>query len=215
MFNNHDPHTNGESSFYEENKDRFHVIFDVGCRNDSLFLSAKANVYYFEPVPEFLEQLQQNPINHNISSYFQNFGLSDENTTLAYYPHYQSFFDRVQSCGKSDAEHQRTLSVRRADEFIMENNIVRIDFLKIDTEGYEWKVLKGFGDQLSIVRIIQFEYGGTFIDSGTHLRDIITYLRERHFVNFSYVTAGGLVPLKNEDDHYQYCNIMCFNQLLI
>lgn len=215
MFNNHDPYTNGENLFYEQNKDRFHVIFDVGCRNDSLFLSSHASVYYFEPVPEFLEALQQRADNQNCCSSFHNFGLSDETTTLAYYPKYQSFFDRIQSCGTSDAEHRRLLSVRRADEFLKEHPIERIDFLKIDTEGSEWKVLKGFGDALSIVRIIQFEYGGTFLDNGVRLREVIAYLQSYHFVNFCYLTADGLVPLKSDDDHYQYCNIVCFNQLLI
>jgi hypothetical protein len=40
-------------------------------------------------------------------------------------------------------------------------NISQIDFLKIDVEGAEHLVLKGFGDMLSTnqIKIIQFEYG--------------------------------------------------------
>lgn len=214
MFNNHHAETNGELLFYKKHKDEFNVIFDVGSRSDSIFLTAPAEVYYFEPVAGFLEALKQDASNHNTKSHFLNFGLSDENTTLPYYDIYQSFCDRTKSCGDHSKKHVSHLEVRRADYFILKNNITQIDFLKIDTEGYEWKVLKGFGDKLTIVKVIQFEYGGTFIDNGVRLKDLIGYLKHYDFDTFSYLSPDGLVPIRNDDDHYQYCNIVCFNRRL-
>ena len=129
---------------------------------------------------------------------------------LSYYPTYQSFYDRIQSCGNSDEKNKIILKVRRAEDYIHEHNITEIDFLKIDTEGYEFKVLKGFGNSLSIVKMIQFEYGGTFMDNKTRLSEVIHYLENFGFTGFSYLCPQGTVILPNYNDHYQYCNIVCW-----
>ena len=42
-------------------------------------------------------------------------------------------------------------------DYISKNNIEKIDVLKIDTQGYEDKVLKGFGDSLKKVSILVCE----------------------------------------------------------
>ena len=87
-----------------------------------------------------------------------------------------------------------------------------VDFLKIDTEGYELNVLQGFEDTLENVKIIQFEYGGTFLDNNTKLIDVINYLGSKGFYKFSYLTNNGTVPILDFNDHYQYCNIVCINK---
>lgn len=48
----------------------------------------------------------------------------------------------------------------RGDEFCQENGIDHIDFLKIDTEGHDLNVLRGFGGMLTsgAISVIQFEY---------------------------------------------------------
>ena len=103
------------------------------------------------------------------------------------------------------------LKIKKAEDYIVKNNIKNIDFLKIDTEGFELSVLKGFGKYLQIVKLIQFEYGGTFIDSGIKLIEIKNYLESFGFTNFSYLVKNGTMPITNFDDHYQYCNIICIN----
>ena len=45
----------------------------------------------------------------------------------------------------------------RMDSFIENNNIKKIDFLKIDVEGANYEVLDGFGDKLKIVKAIHLE----------------------------------------------------------
>lgn len=99
-----------------------------------------------------------------------------------------------------------------AKDYIIENDIKTIDFLKIDTEGYELEVLQGFEEYIRIVKIIQFEYGGTFLDNNIKLIDVIQYLQLFGFGDFAYLTQNGTVPLTNYDDHYQYCNIVCINK---
>jgi len=210
MFNNCDPLTNGENSFYNNIKDKINIIFDVGCRSDTIFTSFGGEVHYFEPVKEFIDNLTKQP-NNNKQSYFNNFGLGNENNEIFYYPIHQSFYDRINSCNISGDKDKVLLQIRKAKDYMLENNINNIDFLKIDTEGYEFNVLKGFEDKIKNIKIIQFEYGGTFIDNNTKLIDVINYLKDNGFNKFYYLVNNGVVSITDFSDHYQYCNIICLN----
>jgi FkbM family methyltransferase len=202
--------TDEEEQFFETIKNTTQLVFDVGCRNDTAFTKFSGEVHYFDPVKEFIDDLKTQE-NANSKSYFNNFGLSVENKVMNYYPKYQSFHDRFISCGTSDDANKFTLSVRKASDYIEENNISEIGFLKIDTEGHEFNVLKGFEDKIKIIKVIQFEYGGTYKDNGVKLKDVVEYLKSYGFEGFAYLKQNGTQLLTNCVDHYQYSNIVCFN----
>jgi len=210
MFNNCDSNSNGEFLFYNNIKSKINIIFDVGCRTDSLFVDFIGEVHYFDPVPEFIKQISTIQ-NKNKLSYYNNFGLGNENVDKFYYPKYQSFYNRTISCNVNDESNKITLNIKKAKDYILQQNIKSIDFVKIDTEGYELNVLMGFEELLNSVKIIQFEYGGTYLDSGTKLIDIVSYLRTYGFCNFSYLTSSGTELINDFSDHYNYCNIICIN----
>ena len=205
--------TDEEYEFYLLIRDHIDVIFDVGARNESIYIDFPGEVHYFDPVPDFINQLQTLPTK-NRKSYFNKFGLSFENNIKYYYPSFESFFDRIRSCNRSDEANKRELVVRKAKDYIEEAKIERVDFLKIDTEGYEFYVLKGFEEYLSKIKIIQFEYGGTFIDNDTKLVDVVNYLKERGFENFCYLRKDGIIPIADFSDHYEYSNIVCTHKSL-
>jgi len=211
MFNNCDSKSNGEHLFLTSIKNKVHVIFDVGCHSDSEFISFEGEVHYFDPMSDFINMLSKQP-NNNKVSYFNSFGLGNETKKLYYYPKYQSFCNRANTFNLSDEPNKFLLDIRRANDYIVEKEIKSIDFLKIDTEGYELDVLLGFGDYLKSVKIIQFEYGGSFLDRGIKLVDVITYLEQKGFYKFSYLTSSGTKLLEDFKDHYQYCNIVCINK---
>lgn len=212
IFNNCNSKTNGEYNYYRYLVEKRNIknIFDVGSRYDSDFLSFNGEVHYFEPVIDFLNKLKQKK-NNNSKSNFNNFGLGNENKSLYYYPKYQSFYDRVNSCKISDDNNKVELNIKKGDDYVKENNITSIDFLKIDTEGFELNVLKGLQDSLKLVKYIQFEYGGTFLDNNVKLIDVINFLKDNNFKNFCYLSNNGTVEITNFNDHYQYCNIVCEN----
>lgn len=106
--------------------------------------------------------------------------------------------------------------------------------MKIDTEGSEFDIIKGFSNFLNYIKIIQFEYGGTYLSNNVKLNDIINYLKKYNFNRFSYLSPSGPIPIENFDpidvhpcahkiskivrikndiipDHYNLCNIVCFN----
>ena len=192
-------------------KDNIHCIFDVGCRSDTEFIEFTGEVHYFDPVKKFIEELKKQHFSNKIS-YFNNFGLGEENKEIYYYPAYQSFYDRINSCRKSDDSNKTLLCIKKGKDYIIDNNIKNIDFLKIDTEGYELNVLRGFEDCLENVKIIQFEYGGTFLENNKKLIEVINYLEEKGFYKFSYLTNYGTELIKDFTDHYKYCNIVCINK---
>ena len=213
IFGNCNYATNGEL-FFIRGLPKNLVVFDVGSRNDSLFIKYKGEVHYFEPNPEHLSHLSALE-NNNLKSFYNEFGLSDSDEDLLYYPRYESFVNRFKSCGYDDASNAKQLKLKCAENYIIENKIQLIDFLKIDVEGLEFKVLKGFGENIKNIHVIQFEYGGTFIDANIKLTEIINYLSEHGFSKFYYLCPRGLVLINDFSDHYNYCNIIASDNVFL
>lgn len=211
MFNNNDDvNLNGEFLLYSFIEDKITTVFDVGCRDDSLFKNFGGTVHYFEPSFDSIEKLKKQP-NYNKKSYYNNIALSDRTGELYYYPKYQSLHNRIKTCNIDDDENKHLVPVTTGFDYLKNNHIDKIDFLKIDVEGHEFSVIKGFKESISNINIIQFEYGGTYIDTGVKMIDIKNHL-SGVFDNFYYLTATGIFPITNFKDHYMYCNIVCFNK---
>ena len=59
-----------------------------------------------------------------------------------------------------------------------------IDFVKIDIEGYELAALKGFGEAIQHTIGVQFEFGGTQIDTRTFFQDFWYFFKDAGFTIF-------------------------------
>jgi FkbM family methyltransferase len=156
----------GEIDFYNVIKETCQIVFDIGCREDIFYAetSMGKEFHLFEPNPEFYN-ICKNKINKIIDNkiIINNFGLGNESKTLEYYEDAQSFLKRyVQYESKSIPIY---LHIKRFSEYLIENNIDHIDFLKIDTEGCEPDILK---DNINFiknnVKYVQFEYASTWMD---------------------------------------------------
>lgn len=125
------------------------VIFDVGARTDVeyLRLKPKAQIHLFEPNPIFYDELRA-LIGGKKNVFINNYGLGDVEGEFQYSEDKQSFHD---------VRSNITLPIKTLDWYIQQNKIDKIDFLKIDTEGYDLKVLKGGKDAIKMARYIQFE----------------------------------------------------------
>ena len=63
------------------------------------------------------------------------------------------------------------------------NNLKRINFIKIDTEGYEYEILKGLKNKIRYVDIIMFEHHyNDMIKKNYTFTDINTFLKISSFV---------------------------------
>jgi len=69
-----------------------------------------------------------------------------------------------------------TATLTTLDRLADENGIDHLHLLKLDIEGYEVAALRGAQHLLTRTDAVQFEFGGTNIDSHTFLRDIASAL---------------------------------------
>lgn len=70
-----------------------------------------------------------------------------------------------------------------------------LDLVKIDVEGHEFAVLSGFGAALQATSVVQFEFGGTNIDTRTYFQDFWYLLRQNGFDIFR-ITPTGLLKIE-------------------
>lgn len=88
-----------------------------------------------------------------------------------------------------------------------------IDYVKIDVEGHEMSVLKGFGDLLEDVKLIQFEFGGCNIDTRTFFQDFWYFFAGKNFSLYRISPRGPvLVPDYREmDEFFSATNFIALN----
>ena len=66
---------------------------------------------------------------------------------------------KILNVGKKDSFQSKVpIKILSLDYFIEKNNIKNIDLLKIDTEGYEFNVLKGLSKYNHLVKLVYFEH---------------------------------------------------------
>ena len=150
------------------------VIFDVGARTDIDYLEIwpESEHHLFEPHPKFFEVLKEK-VGNKPNVFLNNFGLGDRNEERGYHDNLQSF---VGSWILSDGDaRDRLLPLRNTASYINEHEINQIDFFKIDTEGFELKVLLGLIHHFGIIRFLQYEH------SGKHNNDCIKGLLHDNF----------------------------------
>jgi FkbM family methyltransferase len=95
--------------------------------------------------------------------------------------HYNISFDRTEAIR----------AIRFEDYWKQELKERPIDIVKVDIEGHELSALRGFGAALKNTCAIQFEFGGTDIDTRVYFRDFWYFFKERDF-RILRITPFGL-----------------------
>lgn len=184
---------NGELRLLRIISSHFHpkCIFDVGAnKGEWSQLVSKMNpscvIYAFEIVPSTFKELLQSTkdlgnvkqINHGLSSQegIITISLGHDSSTatgckIEGMQFHNEYYDQEIQC-----------KVRKASDYMREQGLECIDFIKIDVEGMDLQVIKGFDDQLRNVRIIQFEYGIFNISSHDLLADFCRHLNSHGFI---------------------------------
>ena len=147
-----------ELELFKQLKD-LKVIFDVGAREDTDYLDLwpDSEHHLFEPNPEFFEILKVKVLDTK-NVFLNNFGLGDKKEERTYHNLLQSFTGSG-AVGDSLTWHLK-LPLTTLGAYITEKNIKQIDFLKIDTEGFDRKVILGAYNWLYMIKFIQYEHWG-------------------------------------------------------
>jgi FkbM family methyltransferase len=157
------------------------VVLDVGANVGSWATAAAAafpdaTIYALEVVPATFETLRARTGREPRIRAFGT-GLADRAGTLTirYDPRYPTHATASDypPAAPGDQEQRVDCPVTTGDEFLRTQGIARVDFLKIDVEGAEPLVLRGFADTLRDrrVRFVQFEYGRFHVLAGFRLKE--------------------------------------------
>lgn len=131
------------------------IIFDIGLNvgffSKLICCSKKySKIYGFEPVTEYFFEAKRNLSKYkNVSIYNTGFGNKNENLPIYIagksHKGWNTFLEKDpnQSADFYKKMNKQYVDVITLDDFCEENNITKIDLIKIDVEGFECKVLEG------------------------------------------------------------------------
>jgi len=202
------------------------IMIDVGSNKgdytaEVLHCYPIAEYHLFEPSATNVFILRQRFANLSHVKIHQ-FGLSDRaGVALLYSDSPGSGCASLSPPGFSDGRvapipMTENIQTRRFDEFWRSRSIkeqIPIDYVKIDVEGHELAVMKGFGDLIRQVRILQFEFGQKHIDTRTFFRDIWCYLIENQFSIYRLTPYGPerLLNYMERDETFLVTNFIALN----
>ncbi|OGD67252.1 hypothetical protein A2442_00570 [Candidatus Campbellbacteria bacterium RIFOXYC2_FULL_35_25] len=163
------------SNFFLNNIKKGDTFFDIGSNVGyfSILLSPlvgkEGKIFAFEPEKNNFNFLVKN-VNENIflNIFAINKGVGNKNEKLTLYLHplnngghsfiefkFYKFGDLKFDKDKfNDKKLLQKIDVLKIDDFAVENNIDRVDFMKIDIEGYELDALKGMENLLKRKKIL-------------------------------------------------------------
>ena len=163
---------------------KIETIIDVGAHHgESIKLFLKnfkiSNIYAFEPYPESFKNLIINTEyllkkkKVNFESYNLGLGSSDQklhlnisletssstiNSINNKSNYYQKKIIFLGQANKNFFHKKEEITITTLDKAMLNKNYATIDLIKIDTEGYEYEVLKGSVEVLKKTKLILFEH---------------------------------------------------------
>ena len=158
------------------------IFFDIGAHKGETTIDFSKNflieeAYLFEPLKKNFDTLKDK-LNYknrikNINKF--NFALGDKNEKIFINEALESSSSTINEINTSSRYFKRKekiikffnknakvsksqIVVKKAKDFILEQNISSIDFIKLDTEGYEFIILNDLGSFIKNVKLILFEH---------------------------------------------------------
>jgi FkbM family methyltransferase len=196
--------------FLKKNKyNNFKLLIDIGAhKGESIELFSKnfiiKKIISFEASPINFEYLKKKieknkQRHHNTEIVLENKALGAEDKIIEFNQFNESSSSTIKEIDKESKYYKRKfrlinflnnketyqkikIKISKLKDYIEKNNIKKIDFMKIDTEGYEFEVLLGLKNKINLVNIIMFEHHyDNMIKKGYTFRDINKLLIKNNF----------------------------------
>lgn len=154
-------------------------VIDIGAHKGEYISSIIKNfniskAYCFEPNPKVFKILN-NKISLNKKIELLNYGASNNSGNILFNENIESSSSSINELNKNSNYYKKKffllnflglnevtkkieIKVVTLSDFIVENNINKIDLLKIDTEGHEFQVLSGLKDKMHMINLIHIEH---------------------------------------------------------
>lgn len=208
----HEPET---EMVFKEIAKTSQVFLDVGA-NIGYFsflvkqMSPHAEVYSFEPLPQNIEAYKKNQqLNQFSKMHLQEVCVADQKgeTEFLIPPKEESGWGRMAHRDLFSGEKIKR-PVITLDQFCQEKQMGKVDLMKIDVEGYEYKVLKG---AINIIekdrpRICIELNEPCLLDTGTSGEEIFAFFKQRKYRMHALDPQKGLFAVEAPLPYYKYLN---------
>lgn len=158
------------------------TLVDVGAfftDRIKTFLENNWKVIAFEPNPFYFKKLK-NTYAKNKNFLVINKAISDKEKQENFY--ISQKHPGISSLKKFHPTHKKAFKIKtcRLDKELERLNVKKVDYLKIDTEGADFLVLKSFNFQKYSPKIVMVEFmdSRTVLHFGYSFREMINYMRE-------------------------------------
>lgn len=136
------------------------VVFDVGANigiHATIFsnISVKGFVYCFEPSRDTFTLLCSN-LKKRRNTLPLNFGVGHKTQILEFYETTDNAFSSFKDTKRKPIKSLSKVLCYKLDDFVKQLNLNRMDFIKIDVEGFEQEVVEGMSNILANLKPIVF-----------------------------------------------------------
>lgn len=200
----------------------FRTLVDVGANSGDWSVAAlhtwpSACVHAFEVAPQTFHTLQARMANEPAASRarLNNCGLGEQSGVqpMYYFPDHPEL-----TCDRPRHENATAVpfdaNIVAGDDYAAANGIETIDFLKIDVEGAEYLVLKGFSRMLErrAIRCIQFEYGAFSIQTRVLLADYYDSLAPHYWIGKVFPSGVEFRDYHWTSENFRFANFVCISR---
>jgi FkbM family methyltransferase len=200
----------------------FKTLMDVGANSGDWSVAALhtwpgASLHAFEVAPQTFHTLQARMAGEPAAprARLNNAGLGDRTGVqqMYYFPDHPEL-----TCDRPRHEHATAVSfdanILAGDDYADAHRLETIDFLKIDVEGAEYLVLKGFSRMLErgAIRCIQFEYGAFSIQTRVLLADYYDWLAPRYWIGKVFPSGVEFRDYHWTSENFRFANFVCISR---
>ena len=195
---------------------------NIGCTS-LLFSDLGQQVVAFEPLPRTFELLQKNislSKKNNIKTLQLALGDEDREAEMYFLDTNRSMAFVLDRTSRDDRQ-AAVVKIKRLDDVFPEIGFDRLDFMKIDVEGYELRVLKGAKHTIKQYRpIVQMEFNSwtlnvqqriclpDFIDFVLAMFPLAYVFHRQSFIDLR-TTKGRYEAMAQNLLHQKYMELVC------